>query len=301
MIDSITSVFSIIISSLGDIWRFKVATIDGNAITIANITIALIVLIFGMKLAKKFSDVLVNKLLRRSNLSHNARFVIRSLTFYILIIIFILLSLDIAQIPLQIFAVLGGALAIGIGFGSQNIIKDFISGLIIMIEQPVRVGDMIEVDGQTNGKVISIGAISTHILTFRNVDVLIPNSTLIEGKVINWTLTNNKAKRALKVGVAYGSDTRKVSELIRQAVSENEKVLKDPAPQDYFIDFGENTMDFEIHFWIYMNRPGDERAVSGEIRHRIVELFNKEGITIAFPQRDVHLDTLKPLEVTIKQ
>jgi len=301
MLESMEIALNYIVNVIAGLWRFRVATIDNNPITIANIVIALFVFIVGLKLSRKFSEVLINKLLTRSDMSHNARFVVKSLTFYVLVVIFLLLALDIAQIPLQIFAVLGGALAIGLGFGSQNIIKDFISGIIVMIEQPVRVGDMIEIEGDTSGKVMTIGAISTHILTFRNIDILIPNRTLIDGNVINWTLTNNKAKRSIRVGVAYGSPTRKTAELIKEAALENEKVLKDPAPQDYFIEFGENTMDFEVHFWIYMNRPGDKRAISSEIRHRIVELFEKEGIVIAFPQRDVHIDSSRPIEVSIKK
>jgi len=301
MFESLKEILFSIGHSIGDVWRFRVATVDQNEITVANITIALVVFVVGLKISRKISDLLVNKILSRASLSNNARFVLKSLSFYLFIIIFILLSLDIAQIPLQIFAVAGGALAIGVGFGSQNIIKDFICGLVIMIEQPVRVGDMIEIDEKTQGKVMRIGAISTHILTFRNIDILVPNSALVEGKVTNWTLTNNRAKRTIKIGVAYGSPTRRVGELLIQAVNENERVFKDPPAQDYFINFGDNSLDFEVHYWIYMNRPGDERGIASEIRHRIVELFEKEGIVIAFPQRDIHIDSIKPLEIVVKQ
>lgn len=299
MLDSLVEVFRYAIEITGDIWRFRVATIDGNPLTIANITIALLVFVIGISMARRVSKWLVSKVISKAHISQNGQTLLETLIFYALTIIFLLVSLDVAQIPIKVFAVLGGALAIGVGFGSQNIIKDFISGLILMIEQPVRVGDMVEIDAETRGKVMRIGAISTHILTFRNVDVLVPNSSLIENNVINWTLSSNKAKRLISVGVAYGSPTRKVEELLVQAAMSVEQVLEERRPQAYFVGFGDNTLNFEVYFWIHMNRPGDERAIASEIRHRIVEVFEKESITIAFPQRDVHLDITHPVEVKI--
>ncbi len=297
--DSFYNILSTIFEVIGGVWRFRIATIDGNDLTFANVTIALLVFVIGIKLSRRISKFIVSKLLARTAIGRNAKAAIQSLAFYALIIIFLLLALDIAQIPIKIFAFMGGALAIGIGFGSQNIIKDFISGIILMIEQPVRVGDMIEINETTRGQVVRIGAISTHILTFRNVDVLVPNHSLIEGNVINWTLTSNEAKRLINVGVAYGSPTKKVAELISQAVKENEAVIKKDKVETFFVNFGDNTLDFEVHFWINMNRPGDERKISSEIRHNIVDLFHKNNIEIAFPQRDVHLDSAKPLEIKL--
>lgn len=284
---------------LSGFWSFKVAIIDSNPITVANIVIALIVFIFGLRLARKLSVLFEKRVFSRLELNDNARAAMQTIFFYILIAIFTFVSLDIAQIPLRVFAFLGGALAIGIGFGSQNLVKDFISGLIIMIEQPVRLGDMIELGDGTNGRIVKIGAISTHIRTFRNIDVLVPNHSLIEGQVINWTLSDRRAKRSLNVGVAYGSPTRKVEELLCQAANENERVITEKPPQAYFINFGDNTLDFELHYWIQMSRPGDERRVASELRHRLVELFDDHHVAIAFPQRDVHLDSARPLEISL--
>ncbi len=292
-------IFELIGSWAEKAWRFRVASIDGNEITIANIVIALVVLVVGIRLSRKGSKLLINRAFKKAKISSNARVTLQTLIFYIMIAVFIFISLGIAQIPIQAFAVLGGALAIGVGFGSQNLIKDFISGLILMIEQPVRVDDMIEIDSETRGKIIRIGAISTHIRTFRNVDILVPNSYLVESNVINWTLTDQYARRTLRVGVAYGSPTRKVAELIKQAVDAHERVISERGVEVYFINFGDNTLDFEVFFWIKMTRPGNEREVTSDIRHTITEIFEENNITIAFPQRDVHLDTLSPVEVKV--
>lgn len=294
-------IFEVIGEWSDHVWRFRIATVENNDITVANVTIGLIVFFVGIKLARKISDFIVKIILRKTQLDPNSRESIKALVFYILVAVFLLTAMEIAQIPIKIFAVLGGALAIGVGFGSQNLIKDFINGLVLMIEEPVRVGDMIEIDAETRGQIRRIGAISTHILTFRNVDILVPNSSLIENTVINWTLTDRIAKRILSVGVAYGSPTKKVEELLVQAAEEHPTVLNDRKAKAYFVDFGDSTLNFELYYWIPMNRPGDERQVASDLRHRIVELFEEHSIEIAFPQRDVHLDASESLPVKIVQ
>jgi small-conductance mechanosensitive channel len=217
---------------------------------------------------------------------------------HVAVLLIILLALRWVNIPLTLFAFLGGAVAIGVGFGAQNLINNFISGFIMMAEQPIKIGDLVEVDDHF-AVVEEIGARCTRIRTGSNVHILVPNSSFLEKSIINWTLSDRKIRTRVIVGVVYGSPVREVERLLTQAVMENKKVLKAPEPFVLFNDFGDNALIFEIHFWISISRLMERLMIESAIRFRIDDLFRKAGIVIAFPQRDVHLDTQKPLELRI--
>jgi small-conductance mechanosensitive channel len=209
---------------------------------------------------------------------------------------FSLFALKVVHVPLAAFAVLGGAVALGVGFGSQNIINNFISGLILHAERPVKVGDLIQLD-DLYGIVEHIGARSTRVRTGSNLEIIVPNSTFLQNNVINFTLSSDKVRTFVEVGVVYGSPVVTVTQLLRRAVVETGRVSKDPPPIILFKDFGASALMFEIHFWIRMRTTMDRLQVESTVRFRIEELFNEEGITIAFPQQDLHLDTTSPLSV----
>jgi len=194
------------------------------------------------------------------------------------------------------FAFLGGAVAIGLGFGAQNLFNNFISGLILTFERTIRIGDLIEL-GEHLGLVEHIGNRCTRVKRTDGVDVLIPNSSLLENNVINWTLSDRRVRTSVVVGVIYGSPTDVVARLIRQAVDESDRVLKDPEPVVAFQDFGDNALVFETFFWTEVGSAMELRLIRSGIRFRIDALFREADLVIAFPQRDVHLDTVKPLEV----
>jgi len=166
-----------------------------------------------------------------------------------------------------------------------------------MIERPIRIGDIIEVDGKA-GKVEDIGARCSRLMLFSGVDILVPNSKLLEQNVVNWTLSDQKRRYSVKVGVAYGSPTREVSKLIMKAVEDHGKILKTPEPVVAFQDFGDNSLIFEVFFWLALQST-DSRIVCSDVRHRIDRLFRDAGIDIAYPQRDIHLDFVKPLDVRV--
>jgi small-conductance mechanosensitive channel len=207
----------------------------------------------------------------------------------VVISVLFLTVLGMLKVPLAAFAFLSGAVAIGFGFGAQNIINNFISGWIIMGERPIRIGDLIDVDG-TLGRVEAINTRSTRIRRVDGVRIVIPNSHMLESKVINWTLVDNEIRTSVRVGVAYGSPVRKVAELIGQATREQEDVLNDPEPKILFEDFGDSSLVFDVFFFTQLRPGGDIRALRSEIRFRIDELFRENNIVIAFPQRDVHVD-----------
>ena len=203
------------------------------------------------------------------------------------------------HVPITVFSFLGGALAIGAGFGSQNIVNNFISGLILMVERPIRVGDVIQLDGNT-GTVTQIGARSTKIATGVNHEIIVPNSKLLETSVVNWTLSDDLVGCVVKVGVAYGSPTREVERLLKYAAQKHPDVLREPAPAVVFADFGADALMFELRFWLNL-RQTSKGEVESELRYAIDELFANRGIVMAYPQRDVHLNVLRPVEVRLAQ
>jgi small-conductance mechanosensitive channel len=196
------------------------------------------------------------------------------------------------------FTFLGGAIAIGVGFGSQNIVNNFISGLILLAERPIKVGDLIEID-DLYGTVTQIGARSTQIRTGSNLDIIVPNSKFLESNVVNLTLGDDKLRTQVSVGVVYGSPTREVTHLLKHAATEHGRVLKRPEPFVWFSDFGDNALIFELHFWVEVRTVADRRRIESDIRYRIDQLFRNAGLVIAFPQTDVHLDTPAPIDVRV--
>ena len=281
---------------LKKVWNFELFSIEDKPFTAGRVLFVIVFFILGIQIARRTSRFIGKTLLPRLGVSPGVALALQTLSFYLLILLFVLLILNTFNVPLTIFTFLGGALAIGIGFGSQNIVNNFISGLIILIERPVKPGDMIEVDANY-GTVERIGARSTSIRGFNNVHMILPNSDFLEKKVINWNLSDDLVRVFVSVGVAYGSPTRDVSRLMKKAVDEHGLVIKNPEPVVLFTEFGDNALLFEIHFWIRMRVLMDRRKIESDIRFRIDSLFREAGITIAFPQRDIHIDTLKPLEL----
>jgi small-conductance mechanosensitive channel len=188
--------------------------------------------------------------------------------------------------------------AIGVGFGAQNILNNFISGWILMTEKPIRIGDFIEIAGM-HGTVEGIGNRSTRIRRTDGVHLLVPNSSLLEQNFINWTLIDRTIRTTVRVGVAYGSPVRKVHDLIAQAVTAQQAVNVEPAPLVVFEDFGDSALIFDVYLWCDVSGERDLRQIRSNIRFRITELFDEHGIVIAFPQRDIHLATANPLPVRL--
>ncbi|MCI0357459.1 MAG: mechanosensitive ion channel [Planctomycetaceae bacterium] len=271
---------------------------DPPALTIGQLCIGLVLLIFGYFAAGMISRWTANKLLTRFGLNKSAIAPIQSITFYLLLGTFTMFSLNVLNVPMTVFSFLGGALAIGAGFGSQNIVNNFISGLILLAERPIRVGDTIQLDGWT-GTVSQIGARSTKITNGSNHEIIVPNSKLLETSVVNWTLTDDTVGCTISVGAAYGSPTREVQRLLLLAAKEHPQVLAEPPPAVIFKDFAADALLFELRFWVNL-RATNKGEVESDLRFRIDELMADRGIVLAFPQRDVHLNVLRPIEVRLR-
>lgn len=281
------------------VWNFVIIRgADGKAlVTVGTLVGGLFLMGFGYIAAGIISRWIGKRLLARLGLNQTASAPLQKISYYVLLATFGMLTLNILNVPITAFSFAGGALAVGVGFGSQNIVNNFISGLILIAERPIRVGDTIEIDGRT-GKVTEIGARSTRIATGANLEVIVPNSKFLESQVVNWTLSDDRISTSVKVGVSYGSPTREVERLLKQAATEHPDIAQDPAPGVSFEDFADDALVFSVSFWINLQTASKGR-VESDIRFRIDELFNEAGIVIAYPQRDVHLNMMRPLEVRL--
>jgi potassium efflux system protein len=184
------------------------------------------------------------------------------------------------------FTVILGTLSVGIGFGLQNVVNNFVSGLILLYERPIRVGDVIEV-GTSTGTVTHIGIRSSTIKTFQGAEVVLPNSNLVSNQLTNWTLSDQVRRVDIDVGVAYGSDAVKVQEILLLAARANVDVLSDPAPVALFTGLGDSALTFQLRF--FTSRFDRYLAIAGEVRQAVVEKLGAAGIAIPFPQRDLHV------------
>lgn len=231
----------------------------------------------------------ISSRLAKAGKDPNLIHLVERILFVLSLAVIFLTSLSMINIPITAFAFLSGAIAIGFGFGAQNIINNFISGWILIGEKPIRLGDFLEIDG-AKGTVEQINTRSTRIRRVDGVHMLIPNSKLLENTVVNWTLRDKLVRGSVSVGVAYGSDVKLVAKLMQEITAKQEQVLPSPAAEVFFQDFGDNALVFESYFWINSKADGGIRKVSSLIRFEIDEVFKQHGIEIAFPQRDVHLD-----------
>ena len=235
--------------------------------------------------------------LPKTSMDRGGREAMVTITGYIMFVIAVLVALSVAGFDFSNIAIIAGALSVGIGFGLQNIVNNFVSGLILLFERPVRKGDWIQV-GTTEGYVQDIRIRSTRILTFDRSDVIVPNSEMISNQVTNFMLGDIRGRAVVRVGVAYGSDTEKVRYILMQVAEENELVVKDgssPRPAVLFRGFGDSSLDFELRVHLY---DVDRRlSTISDINFAIDKAFREEGIEIPFPQRDVHVKTLPDSKV----
>lgn len=278
-------------------WNISLWVGEDYNVTIAKLVLAIFLFGTAFFLSGKLTAFLGRTLLKRLGLESSARTAAQQILFYIFIVAFILSALDLVGIPLTAFAFLGGALAIGIGFGAQNFFNNLISGFIVMFSKPIRAGDTIEVDGLF-ATVDEIGARSTKVKTFDNIDVLIPNSYFLNNNIVNWTLTDQKIRRTINVGVAHGSDVREVERLLLKAATDHSRVLNKPEPFVVFREIGASALEFTLYYWVDMTTASTLK-VGSDLRFRLVALFEDKNITVAFQQVDVHLTSRRPLEMTL--
>jgi potassium-dependent mechanosensitive channel len=279
-----------------------VSEVDGRQVSVKyGVTIGksvglIVVFVVGYWLLARISRFIQQQLVRRLKVSHQLASVVRRWSMIALSLVLIVVLLNLARIPLSVFAFLGGTLAIGVGFGAQTIIKNFISGLIMLFERKVRVGDVVELGGVA-GYVTTVDLRATTVHAFNGVEALIPNANFIENQVINWTYSNRQIRRELTVDIAYGSDVRQVESVFLSTALEHASVLKDPAPEVYFDGFGESALNVVLAYWVEFDGPKGPRRVDSDLRHDIYRRLAVAGISIPFPQQEVHINLAQPTSV----
>lgn len=253
-------------------WSYEIASVDDRPITIGKIVLLVVYCGLGLIVARIVGRVTAKRLLPRFGLNEGAIHAIHSILFYALSVMFGLLSLEVVHLPFAAFTFLGGAAAIGIGFGSQNILNNFISGLILLAEQPIRVGDLVEIDG-VQGTVEHIGARSTRVRTASNHELIVPNSKLLENRVVNLTLSDDLVQTCLGTSIVPTMPLDEARRLLRHCAASHPKVLPSPEPLVLLREFSTTAVVFELHFWLRMNRVMECRIVESEIRETICDVF----------------------------
>lgn len=268
--------------------EFTLLRIGENSVTVGQIAEVVGLVLGGLLLAIWGGRLLSSKLEGRGVSPDLVQILSRAYFVFILIILFFVI-LNALRIPLTAFAFVSGAIAIGVGFGAQNIINNFISGWILMWERPIKIGDFLDM-GDVRGTVEAINTRSTRIRRLDGVHLLVPNSYMLENTIINWTLMDKKVRTSVVVGVAYGSDVKLVRALLEQAATEKSEILRDPAFVVFFDDFGDSALIFELNVWVFATNERGLRNIRSDLRYRIDELFAENGVVISFPQRDIHVD-----------
>ncbi len=268
------------------------------SVTVGKVGKALIILVVGLWGTRKIGNLMKRHAAKRFGMDASRMSRIERKWSFFTFLFLLAFSLTLVNIPLAVFAFFGGILAIGIGFGAQHLIGNFISSVILMFDRTISVGDVVEMEEQF-GRVKSIGLRSSNIRRFDGVEVLVPNSQFMENKVTNWTLSDQRVRYEIAVGAAYGSPTRETSGQILGVIREDDRVLPSPEPVVIFESFGDNALMFRAFFWLTLSHDKDNRVVCSDLRHRIAEVLDQAGIVIAFPQRDVHLDAKGPIEVKL--
>lgn len=277
-----------LLSGLRSIWEFvNIPLLKESEITMGTILYIAFGFILLSYLSKKVRRILVHGLLERANVEASSRASIGAITRYVILLIGSIFIIQSAGIDLSALSLLAGALGVGIGFGLQNITDNFISGLIILFEKPIKVGDRIEV-GDVDGDVINISVRATTIQTNDNISMIIPNSEFISQKVINWSHNDRNIRYRIPIGVSYNEDPEQVKSLLLDVAARNENVLEKPEPRVFFDEFADSSINFTLAIWTstFTDRP---RLLKSEILFEVFKVFREKEIEIPFPQQDIHI------------
>ena len=299
-----------LLQKLKHVWDFEMfavedsTVVDGKTVTVTyGVTIgksigALLLFILGYWLFSRLARRLQRVMVDRFGVNQQLASVIRRWVMISLGLVLLVFILNLARIPLTAFAFMGGALAIGVGFGTQTIIKNVISGIIILFERKIRVGDIIAIGG-TTGHVTAVDLRASTVRSFDGVEALVPNSSFLENQVVNWTYSNSQIRREIRIGIAYGSPVHEAADIIAGCAEDHGQVLKDPPPAVFFEDFGDNALVMALVFWVELNASVPGRRIDSDLRFAIEKRLRTAGIDIPFPQRDIRLSVGDALPVQV--
>ncbi|MGB1238300.1 MAG: mechanosensitive ion channel domain-containing protein [Pseudomonadales bacterium] len=270
------------------LWRSDVTTASGvisQSITLLSVITSLFVIGLSILAAYNLPGLLELLVLKHLDLSPGTSYAITTITRYLLIIVSIIAGTSQIGVEWSELQWLIAALGVGLGFGLQEIVANFVSGIIILFEKPVRIGDTVTIGGVT-GKVTKIKIRATTIADWDQKEVIIPNKTFVTDQLINWSLSDAITRVVINLGVSHGSDTKLVQHLVRQAAIANQRILQEPIPEVFFLNLGDSALHFELRFWV--DNLADRNLAIHEINQHIDQLFREHGVTVALPQLDVH-------------
>jgi small-conductance mechanosensitive channel len=276
---------------LNEVFNFELFKIGASVFTTKTIVWLIFSFFLLFFFAGKVKRVLVRKIFPRYNLDVGVGESVGTIIKYVLLIIGVIVIFQSTGIDLSSVGVMIGALGVGIGFGLQNVTNNFISGLIILFERPVKVGDRVELEG-LEGNIVKIAPRATTIVTNDNIAVIVPNSDLINKRVVNWSHNNRQVRINVPVGVSYKEDPDYVRKLLIAAAKRNSGILEYPAPYVRFEEYGESSLNFNLQVWTdqFSDKP---KILRSELYYDVFRSFREHGIEIPFPQRDVHIIPLE--------
>ncbi len=261
--------------------------LGGKPFTLWTLNYILILVVLLFYVAGRLRVWIAGQALARTRLDVGARQAVASITRYVLLLLGLLIILQTAGVDLTTLNVLAGAVGIGLGFGLQNVVSNFFSGLIIMFERPIKIGDRIVID-DVEGDVVDIGTRSTKVLTNDNITIIVPNSKFITENVVNWKYNDGSVRFRIPVGVAYGTDVRKVEAILLEVATAEGEVIDDPPPAVRFLEFGDSSLNLELRAWTTSAVHRKGKLISA-LNFAIYDAFRESGIEIPFPQHDVHI------------
>lgn len=276
-----------ILNWLKTYWNIELFHLGTSPFTPKTLLLLILSLFLLFYMSSKIKKLLVGKIFPRYDLDVGVGQSIATIVRYALIIIGIVVIFQTTGIDLSAIGLLVGALGVGIGFGLQNITNNFISGIIILFERPIKVGDRIEID-ELAGNIVDISARATTVITNDNIAVIVPNSDIVNTRVINWSHNNRNVRFNFPVGVSYKEDPELIRKLLIEIANGNPGVLKNPKPDVLFDEFGDSSLNFIFRVWTsdYSDTPG---MLKSELYYEIFKKFKEHNIEIPFPQRDIHL------------
>ncbi len=265
---------------LGNIWHFTLITVDNNAIKIGNIILAVALFSLGLRYFSKINHIIKHYIKQKLDTDKDTANAIEKIIVYFVYTIYAIIALQIANVPLNAFAFIGGALVLGVGLGAQNLINNLISGLIVMIEKPIKIGDIIEI-GDTLGTVIAINARCIIINNNSNIDILIPNSKLLENNVVNWTYQDSIIRSQVEVSVVHQANHPLVLETLKSILKNNTNVIQDPHYSVYFLEINEMGAKYEMNYYCDIHKGPTLKQVKSEVNLELVKRFNEQNIEFA--------------------
>lgn len=278
----LTDIFKIMDSVLS----YQLFELNKTPITVSSVLMFIVAILISFIFSRLFIRLMLRRILNRFHIEQSTQYMLGRLTHYAVMAIGTLVAFQFMGLDLSALAVIFGLLSVGIGFGLQNVTSNFVAGLILLFERPIKVGDRVSV-GDTEGDVTAINMRSSTIRSLNNISIIVPNSDFIASRVINWSHGDPRIRVDAEVGVSYGSDLELVLKTLREVAEQNSEILREPAPDVLLSSFGDSSWNMLLRFWV--DDPKRHHIIRSDINCEIVRKFRERKIEIPFPQRDLHI------------